>query len=132
MIVAAIMIVVGVFGLVYNIVIVYNGDLKYLSYKSADATISSVQSSYIDGNTYYQAVYSYDIGGVSYTYSSKYTTDSEKYTIGEKSMIRYNANNPSSSYLMEDSILFNYLYLGVSCIILIIGIKIFDKQYRMR
>ena len=132
MIIAAILIVVGVFGVVYNLVIVYNGDLKYLRYKGVDATITSVNSSYSDGDSLYQAVYSYEISGVGYTYSSSYTSDSSKYVIGDKAVIRYDSKNPSNSFLMEDGIIFNYLYLCISCFILIIGIKNFDKQYRIR
>ena len=131
LILSAILIIVGVFGLVYNVVIVYNGDLKYLSYKSVESTVTSVQSMYADGNTYYQAVFSYDIGGVSYTHNSDYTTDDSKYIIGATSIVRYDPNNPNSSFLMEDGVIFNYLYLGISCIILTIGIKFFDKYFRM-
>ena len=131
MIISAILIVIGVFGVVYNLVIVYNGDLKFLGYKGVDAYISSVNSTYSDQESLYQAVYSYNIGGVDYTYTSSYTSDLSKYTVGDKSVLRYNPKNPSSSFIMEDGIIYNYLFLGISCIILIIAIKIFDKQYRM-
>ena len=132
MIIAAILIVVGVFGLVYNIVIVYNGDLKFLNYKSVNATVSSVNSSYSDGKNYYQATYEYQVNGSNYSYSSGFTTDSSKYIISDTAVIRYNPNNPGSAYLMEDGMVYNYLYLGISCIVLIFGIKLFDGQYRKR
>jgi cytochrome c oxidase assembly protein Cox11 len=127
-IISAIIIVVGVFALVYNAVIVYNSDLKYLTYKNIEATISTVQSSYIDGNVYYRATYTFSIDGISYNCPSDFSADENKYVVGDTAAIRYNSKNPTDCYVSENSRTFNYLYLGFSCILLIIGIKLFIKQ----
>jgi len=129
-IIAAVIIVIGVFALVYNGVLVFNEDLKYFSYKSVDASVSSVQSSYVDGETFYKATYSFSINGASYACNSDPTDDDEEYIIGSTATVRYDPNNPSSCFVVESGSVFHYLYLGLSCIVLIIGIKLFDKQLK--
>ena len=109
LIVSSILIIIGVFVFVFNIVIVYNGDLKYLGYKSVVATVTSVQSKSSDGKEYYQASYNYEIKNESFAYNSNFTSDKNKFVIGEEGIIRYNPKNPIQCFLMEDSVLFNYL-----------------------
>ncbi len=130
-IVAAVVIVVGVFVLVYNAVIVYNSDLKYISYKSVEGTVSTVQSSYVDGVSYYMATYSFIVDGTSYNCDSGLTDDGTKYQVGGTATIRYNPKIPSNCFIESNSRIWNYLYLGISCIVLIIGIRLFDKQIKM-
>jgi len=131
-IISAIVVVVGVFAVVYNFVIVYNADLKYITYKNAEGTVTSVQSNSFEGNNSYRAVYTFGVNGANYAYYSPLTTDEEKYTVGMKGNIKYNSKNPSDCVLVDDSMNMNYLYLGISSIILIIGIKMFDKQLRVK
>ena len=131
-VISAIVIVVGVFAVVYNAVIVYNADLKYLTYKNIEGTVTAVQSSIVDGKNYYRATYSFIVNGTSYSCSSGYTEEEDKYIAGESATIRYNTKNPSSCYVADESRVWNYLYLGISCIILIIGIKFFDKKTRVK
>ena len=131
-IIAAIIIIVGSFALVYNAVIVYNSDLKFLSYKNIDATIASVNSTYIDGVSYYRGVYSFNIDGIGYSCNSSYSSDVDEYVVGMTGTVRYNPKSPSNCFLADDSRTWNYLYLGISCIALIIGIKIFEKMTRVK
>jgi len=131
-IVAAIIIIVGVFAMVYNFVIVYNSDLKYLTYKSINATVSTVQSAYVDGDSFYKATYSFSINGTGYSCDSGFTTDQNKFIENPTATVRYDPKNPSNCYLVTESRTWNYLYLGISCIFLIFGIKLFDKQLRTR
>lgn len=129
-IISAIVIIVSVFAVVYNAVIVYNSDLKSITYKNIEGTISVVQSSFVDGKSYYNAVYSFSIDNTSYSCNSDITDDVDKYKVGETAIIRYNPKNPSNCYIDTNKYLWNYLYLGVSCVILIIAIKFFDKFFR--
>ena len=131
-IMAAVIIVVGVFTMVYNFVIVFNSDLKYLTYRSVEASVATVQSAYSDGDSFYKASYSFYVDGMGYGCDSGFTADPDKYTVGDKAMVRYNPKNPTMCYLVGEDKTWNYLYLGVSCIVLIIGIKMFDKQLRSR
>lgn len=131
-IISAIVIVVGVFAVVYNAVIVYNSDLKYISYKNIEGTVSVIQSSYVDGKSYYRATYSFTVDGMNYSCASDFTDDVDKYIVGETATIRYDAKSPNNCFIVMDSRIWNYLYLGISCIILIIGIKVFDKQIRVK
>ncbi len=129
-IISAIVIVVSVFAVVYNAVIVYNTDLKNIAYKNIEGTISVVQSSFVDGKSYYTAVYSFSIDNTSYSCNSELTDDVDKYKVGETAVIRYNPKSPSNCYVDNSKNLWNYLYLGISCVILIIAIKFFDKFFR--
>ena len=129
-IIAAIIVVVGVFAMVYNFVIVYNSDLKYVTYKNVEANIASVQSAYVDGDSYYKASYSFIVDGLAYGCDSNFTSDPEKYSVGDTALVRYNPKNPNLCYVSDDNRTWNYLYLCISCIVLIFGIKLFDKQLR--
>ena len=131
-IISSIVVVAGVFFVVYNAVIVYNSDLKYLSYRSVDATISTVQSTYIDGKNYYMATYSYVIDGMTYKVDTGFTSDEKKYIVGSTGTVRYDTKVPSNSYIDDGKFIWNYLYLGISCIMLIFGIRFFDKQLRAK
>ena len=127
---SAILIVVGVIGVVYNLVIVFNGDLKYFNYKTTNASVTSIQELNNKDQDYYQISFNYKIGDGVYSYSTIILES--KYNIGDEVLIRYNPDKPVNCFLMDESVLFNYLYLAISCIICIIGIKIFDKQYKRK
>lgn len=131
-IIAAILITVGVFGCVYNLIFCYKGDLKYFGYKDMDVKVTSVKTTEIDGKIYYQAFFNYEIDNTSFSYSSDLTSDSSKYIVDKEFTIRYNPKNPTDISIKEIDVVYNYLYLGISCVILIIGIKIFDKTFRER
>ena len=130
LVLAAVLIVVGVFGLVYNSIIVYTGDLKYFGYRDMKVSVSSVQTTPVEDKMFYQAFFNYEIDNTSYSYSSNLTSDESKYVVGQEVVIRYNPKNPVQCNIKEKEVLYNYLFLGISCIILIIGIKLFDKQFR--
>ena len=51
-IIAAILIVVGTFGCVYNIIFCYRGDLKYFGYKDLKVNVTSVRTTEIEGKKY--------------------------------------------------------------------------------
>jgi len=129
-IIAAILIVVGVFGCVYNVIFCYKGDLKYLGYRDLKVNVTSVRTTEIEGKTYYQAFFNYEIDNTSFSYSSDLTSDSSKYIVDKEFTIRYNPKNPTDIFIKERDVVNNYLYLGISCVISIIGIKLFDKTYR--
>ena len=89
-IIAAILIVVGTFGCVYNIIFCYRGDLKYFGYKDLKVNVTSVRSTEIEGKKYYQAFFNYEIDNTSFSYSSDLTSDSSKYIVDKEFVITYN------------------------------------------
>lgn len=131
-VISAIVIIVSVFAVVYNAVIVYNSDLKYISYKNVEATVTGVQAAaYADGKSYYSATYSFTIDGATYSCSSPLTADFDEYKTGDVATVRYDTKNPNNCFLDSSSGVWSYLYLGISCVILIIAIKVFDKLFRV-
>lgn len=130
-IISAIVIIVSVFAVVYNAVIVYNSDLKYISYKNIEGTVSSVQAaSYSDGKSYYNATYTFTINGSIYNCNSSLTEDFDEYKTGDVATVRYDTKNPNNCFIDSGDSIWSYLYLGISCVILIIAIKVFDKLFR--